>query len=121
MTMAMLVPAADQKLEQLRKLSDIGRAFTYTTTLEQVARLSVERGADLVGAVTAVVMVHDEDGLLQVRASYGIADDNVNRFRAPMNDEIIGRLRGLLGVDDDCFIAVPLVVGGAVSDRKSVV
>jgi sigma-B regulation protein RsbU (phosphoserine phosphatase) len=110
-----LVTPGDPKLEQLRKLSDIGRAFTYTTTLEQVTRLTVDRGADLVGAVTAVIMMHDDDGLLHVRAAHGVADEKVNRFRAPLSDEIIGRLRGLLDVTDDCFIAVPLVVGGSVS------
>jgi signal transduction histidine kinase len=57
----------------------------------------------------------DDGGLLQVRASYGIDDDRVARFRAPVTDEVIGRLQGLLEVPDECFIAVPLVVAGAVT------
>jgi signal transduction histidine kinase len=105
----------DSKLEQFRKLSDISRAFTYTTTVDEVARLTVDRGADLVGAVTAVVMVNDANGLLQVRAAHGVADDSITRFRAPVNDEVIGRLSGMLRVGEESFLAVPLVVGGSVS------
>jgi signal transduction histidine kinase len=120
MTLSGFVATDDAKFEQFRKLSDISRAFTYTTNLEQVARLTVDSGAMLVGATTAVVMVHDEDGQLQVRATHGVADESVNRFRAPLTDEVIGRLHGLLGVADEHFIAVPLVVGGSVSGLLAV-
>ena len=120
MTLSAVLATAEPKLEQLRKLSGISRAFTYTTTLDEVARLTVESGAALVGAVTAVVMLNDDEGLLQVRAAVGVADESITRFRAPLTDEIIGRLRGLLGVADECFIAVPLVVGGAVSGLLAV-
>jgi sigma-B regulation protein RsbU (phosphoserine phosphatase) len=119
MTLRALV-TGESKFEQFRKLSDISRAFTYTTTLDEVARLTVDSGADLVGAMTAVLMMHGDDGLLHVRAAHGVGDESVNRFRAPMTDEIIGRIRGLLGVADEEFIAVPLVVGGSVSGLLAV-
>jgi len=106
---------ADGKFEQLRKLSDINRAFTYTTSFDEVARLTAERGADLLGASGTVVMLHDADGQLQVRASHGIDEERVARFRAPFSDEVVGRLQGLLAVPDASFIAVPLVVGGTVT------
>ena len=105
----------DSKFDQLRKLSDVGRAFTYTTSFDEVARLTATRGADLLGANGTVVMLHDGDGLLQVRAAHGIDEERVTRFRAPLTDEVIGRLQGLFGVADECFIAVPLVVSGAVT------
>jgi len=106
---------ADGKFEHLRKLSAISRAFSYTTSLEEVARLTATQGAELLGAVGTVVMLHDGEGELQVRATHGIAEARVARFCAPLTDEVIGRLQGLLAVADDCFIAVPLVVGGAVT------
>jgi phosphoserine phosphatase RsbU/P len=106
---------ADGKFEQLRKLTDISRAFTYTTSFDEVARLTATRGADLLGASGTLVMLHDGDGLLQVRAAHGVDEERVTRFRAPLSDEVIGRLQGLFGVSDECFIAVPLVVGGAVT------
>ncbi len=106
---------ADGKFEHFRKLSAIGRAFSYTTSLEEVARLTAAQGAELLGAIGTVLMLHDGDGELQVRATHGIEEERVTRFRAPLTDEVIGRLQGLLAVADDCFIAVPLVVGGAVT------
>ncbi|MEJ7810610.1 MAG: HAMP domain-containing sensor histidine kinase [Gemmatimonadaceae bacterium] len=105
----------DPGFEQLRKLTEISRALTYTTSLDQVARLTVERGAGLLDAAAAVLMLPDTEGLLHVLAAHGIAEERVARFRAPLTDEVIGRLQGLLAVPDDCFIAVPLVVGGAVT------
>lgn len=106
---------SDGKFEHLRKLSAIGRAFSYTSSLEEVARLTATQGAELLGAIATVVMLHDGDGELQVRAAHGIEEERVTRFRAPLTDEVIGRLQGLLAVGDDCLVAVPLVVGGAVT------
>jgi signal transduction histidine kinase len=107
--------AADPGLAQLRRLTEISRALTYTTSLEQVTRLTVERGTELLEAEAAVLMLADAQGLLHVRAAHGIDEDRVARFRAPLSDEVFGRLQGLLAVPDDCFLAVPLVVGGAVT------
>jgi phosphoserine phosphatase RsbU/P len=105
----------DREFAQLRRLTEISRALTYTTSLEQVARLAVERGAELLDASAAVLMLADEEGLLQVRAAHGIPDERVVRFGAPLTDEVIERLRGLFDVNEENLIAVPLVVGGAVT------
>lgn len=101
--------------EQLRRLTEISRALTYTTSLDQVTKLTVERGTDLLHASAAVLMLPDSAGLLHVRAARGIEDDRLAQFRAPMGDDLIGRLNGLLGVPEECFIAVPLIVGGEVT------
>jgi phosphoserine phosphatase RsbU/P len=105
---------AAPRVEQLRKLSSINRAFSYTTSLDEVARLTVEHSADLLRAASAVLMLQDTDDLLQVRASHGVAPELVARFRAPLTDEVIERLRGLLDVPGDRLLAVPLVARGAV-------
>jgi phosphoserine phosphatase RsbU/P len=107
--------SADPDFDQLRELTAVGRALTYTTTLEQVTRLTVERGADLLGASAAVLMLPDPQGLLQVRAAHGVTNDQLVRFSAPLGDELIERLQGLLGVNASQFIAVPLIVGGQVT------
>ena len=112
--------AGDPGLAQLRRLTEVSRALTYTTSLEQVTRLTVERGAELLSAHAAVLMLADAEGLLHVRAAHGVGEDRVARFRAPLQDEVIGRLQGLLAVPDDCFVAVPLVVGGAVTGLLAV-
>ena len=99
----------------LRRLSEINRALTYTTSVEAVERLTVDGAAELLSASAAVLMLQDVDGLLHVRAVSGIADEKVERFRAPLTDELIERLHGLLDVTGDRFLAVPLVVGGTVT------
>lgn len=105
---------------QLRKLTEISRALTYTTSLDQVGRLTAERGADLLEASAAVLMLADDDGLLHVLATHGITAERAARFRAPLDDEVLGHLQGLLRVSGDCFVAVPLIVGGAVTGLLAV-
>ncbi len=112
--------AVDPGAAQLRRLTEISRALTYTTSLDQVTRLTDERGVELLDASAGVLMLPDADGLLQVRAAHGITDERVTRFRAPLDDEVIGRLQGLFAVPDDCFVAVPLVVAGAVTGLVAV-
>jgi signal transduction histidine kinase len=65
-------------------------------------------------------MLADSQGLLQVIGAHGISEERVTRFRAPLEDEVIGRLQGLLAVPDDRFLAVPLIVGGAVTGLVAV-
>jgi len=105
----------DPEVANLRQLTEIGRALTYTTSLDQVARLTVERGAALIEATATVLLLPDADGVQQVRAAHGVPEERLTRFSGPMSDDVIGRLQGLLPVPDDCFLAVPLVVGGMVT------
>lgn len=106
---------ADPRTGQLTKLSEIGRALTYTTSLDEVAGVTIDRGAALVDASAAVLMLADAEGQMHVRASHGIDDARVAMFQAPSTGEVVGRLQGLLNVPDEFFIAVPLVVEGAVT------
>ncbi|HEX2080061.1 MAG TPA: HAMP domain-containing sensor histidine kinase [Longimicrobium sp.] len=108
----------DPAFGQLRRLTEISRALTYTTSLEQVTRLTVERGAELLDGRAAVLMLADDEGMLHLRASHGVSDERLARVRA--DDDVIGRLQGLLAVPDDFFVAVPLVVGGAVTGLVAV-
>jgi signal transduction histidine kinase len=109
----------DVRIEQLRRLTEISRALTYTTSLEQVMRLTVERGAALLDSSAAVLMLNDAHGLLEIRASHGISEERLTRFSAQSHD-LIARLQGLLIVQHDSFVAVPLVVGGEVTGLVAV-
>ena len=111
---------ADPELEKLRTLTEIGRALTYTTSLDQVARVTVERGAELLGAQRAVLLLRGADELLCLRASHGLDEAGQARACAPMADESIGELQQLVSAQDDCFMAVPLVVEGAVTGLLAV-
>jgi len=67
-----------------------------------------------------VLMLADEAGELHVRATHGIAGPRVDRFTAPLDDELMSRLQGLLEAPDDLFLAVPLVATGAVTGLLAV-
>ncbi len=107
--------AAEPELEQLRQLTEVGRALTYTTSVEQVAQLTVDRGARLLGAAAAVLMLADAEGLLRVRAAHGVSGERLERFGGARLDETAERLEGLLDVPAGGVLAVPLVAGGAVT------
>ena len=107
--------AIEPSAEQLRKLTEIGRAFTYTTSLDQVAELTVERAAALLGGSGSLLMLSDAGGQLKVRATHGVDTQRIARFEAPLTGDAFGSLSELLGVPNDSLLAVPLVVGGAVT------
>lgn len=112
--------ATEPELEQLRHLTEVSRALTYTTSVEQVAQLTVDRGARLLEASAAVLMLADVDGLLRVRAAHGVSGDSLSRFGGGHADETVERLHGLLAVADEAVLAVPLVVGGTVTGLLAV-
>ena len=107
--------ADERDLQQLRKLTEISRALTYATSLEQVARVVVERGAGLLDARAAVIMLSGEDGALQVRAAYGVPEERLTRSVPPDEGGTMESLTELLGVTGDRLLGVPLVVGGSVT------
>lgn len=113
--------APDPRSEQLAGLTAIGRALTYATTVDQIARLAVERGAALLGADAAVLLMQDEYATLHVRAAHGVDDERVSRLIGTADDHDLGaRLQALLGVGADRFIAVPLVAGGTLTGLLAV-
>ena len=60
-------------------------------------------------------MLTDEQGLLSVKAAFGLEKEATERFREPLDETLIRRLQGLFGVDPERFLGVPLVVGGEVT------
>jgi phosphoserine phosphatase RsbU/P len=110
-----LAAAPDPRFEQLRRLTEISRALTYTTSLDQVTRLTVERGCELLDATGAVLLLPTADGLLHVSAAHGVTSALLERFSAPLGEDLNARLQGLLSTAEDRLIAVPLIVGGEVT------
>jgi sigma-B regulation protein RsbU (phosphoserine phosphatase) len=120
--MSSVTPPADRRAERLRKLTEISRALTYTTALNDVLRLVTERAAELLGADTSLLMLADEEGYLEVRATHGVDAEAVERFREPLNETLIRRLQGLLDAPlPESFLGVPLVAHGAVTGLLAVV
>jgi len=109
-----LPPAPSPELDQLRRLTEVGRALTYTTSLDQVAKVVVMRGAALLDASASVLMLADLGGTLRLRAAHGIGGALL-AGAGDDPDDLAGDLPALLGVPEDRVLAVPLVVGGAVT------
>jgi phosphoserine phosphatase RsbU/P len=106
----------EDRFERLRTLTEVSRALTYTTSIEEVLELAVERAAGLMGADKALLMLTDDDGLLVVRAAFGLDPDRISEFREPLNETLIRRLQGLMdNPSEESFLSVPLVAQGEVT------
>ncbi|HMA03998.1 MAG TPA: histidine kinase dimerization/phospho-acceptor domain-containing protein, partial [Gemmatimonadaceae bacterium] len=112
----------DSRESRAHRLTKVSRAFTYASSLKDILHLATDQAAELLGADKAILMLTDEQGLLRVRAAYGVSSEVVERFRESFDESLITRLKGLLGADSpDGFIGVPLVVGGNVIGLLAVV
>jgi phosphoserine phosphatase RsbU/P len=117
-----LSESSDQRYQQFRKLTEISRALTYTLDIDDVLHLATDRAAELLESERALLMLADSDGLLRVRASLGVLEPELERFREPLDETLIRRLQGMLGATlPACFLGVPLVVHGHVTGLLAVV
>jgi sigma-B regulation protein RsbU (phosphoserine phosphatase) len=115
-------PSPDRRAEQLRGLTEISRALTYTTTVGEVLRLAADRTAELLQADRALLMLADENGLLRVRASKGVDEAALRRYGDSPRETLARRLQGLLGAyAPESFMGVPLVARGVVTGLLAVV
>jgi len=104
------------------RLTKVSRAFTYASSLKDILHLATDQAAEMLGADKAILMLTDDEGLLRVRAAYGVSEEVVERFRESFDESLITRLKGLLGAGSpEGFIGVPLVVGGNVTGLLAVV
>lgn len=105
-----------------RRLTEVSRAFTYASSLKDILHLATDQAAEMLGAQKAILMLTDDEGLLCVRAAYGVSEDVLERFRESFDESLITRLTGLLGAGSpEGFIGVPLVVGGKITGLLAVV
>lgn len=109
-------PSLDRRAGQLRGLTEISRALTYTTTMDEVLRVAADGTAELLQAHRGLVMLADETGLLRVRASAGVEEAALRRYGDSADETLVRRLQGLLGeYPPQCFMGVPLVARGMVT------
>jgi signal transduction histidine kinase len=101
-------------MQQIRKLTDVSRALTYAASLDEVFQLTVDRAADLLDADKSLLMVANGDGLMALRSSHGIDPTLAQRFHEPLSEGLAQRLAGLFDEPPESFLAVPLVVAGAI-------
>ena len=101
-------------MHRIRQLTEVSRALTYATSLDEVLKLTADRAADLLAAEHSLLLVANDDGKLALRASHGVDATLAERFREPLDETLVPRLAGLLHVGEESLLAVPLVVAGAV-------
>ena len=112
--MKISTPDEQHRAQQIRKLTEVSRALTYAATLDEVFQLTVARAADLLAAEKALLLVANDDGLLALRSSHGVDATLALRFHEPLNEALVPRLAGLLDVQPNDFLGVPLVVAGTI-------
>ena len=99
-----------------QRLTQVGRALTYATSLEETLRLTVECARDLLESGPILLMLKNNEGLLEIRASHGFDESTRRRFAGPMDELLIERLQDVFGpIAAELFVGVPLVVGGEVT------
>jgi signal transduction histidine kinase len=97
------------------RLTEISRALTYARSLDEVLELTVQCASQLLDARKVVLMLSGPDGLLYIRASWGVERALCDQFREPLDEHLITRLERVLGPDvQDYFLGVPLVTRGEV-------
>jgi signal transduction histidine kinase len=105
--------------ERIKRLAQVSRGFTYAESLPDILRTAAEQAAELLDAEKAIVMLTDDEGLLRVRASFGVPEEIVGRFRASFDESLASRMKGLFGGSHG-FLGVPLVTQGRVTGLLAV-
>jgi sigma-B regulation protein RsbU (phosphoserine phosphatase) len=103
---------AEHRLQQIRKLTEVSRALTYAVSLDDLFQLTVDRAADVFEAEMAVLLVTNDEGLLELRASHGVAAGLT--LNEPFTETLVPRLAQRLGVRSEDFFGVPLVVAAVI-------
>ena len=113
--------AEERRLRQIRTVTEVCRAITYASSLDEVLQLTVERAADLLAADKSLLMVADDLGGLVLRSSHGVDALLAQRLAAPLDETLVPRLAGFLDAGTESFLGVPLVVGGAIKGVLAVI
>lgn len=110
------------RLRRLRKLTQVSRALTNATSLDQVLSLTVAEAALLLDGSRAALLLYDQDGQLQVRATHAITEELVARDDEGPEATLERLLATALGeAFEENAVAVPLIVSGKVTGALAVI
>jgi phosphoserine phosphatase RsbU/P len=115
------IRAEEERLQQIRMVTEVCRAITNAASLDEVLQLTVERAADLLVAEKSLLMVANDDGGLVLRSSHGVDLALAQRLAAPLDEALVPHLAGFLDAGMESFLGVPLVVGGAIKGILAVI
>jgi signal transduction histidine kinase len=119
------VAAEVPRLRRLRKLTQVSRALTNATSLDQVLSLTVAEAALLLEGTRAALLLYDERGRLQVRATHAITGAPIGRSDGASGAPEASLEELLAAVLGEAFesnaVAVPLIVSGKVNGALAVI
>ncbi|MFS8070230.1 MAG: ATP-binding protein, partial [Byssovorax sp.] len=91
-------------------------------SLDQVLSLTVAEAAQLLGGSRAALLLYDQDGHLQVRATHAITEELVARTDEGPEATLERLLAAILGeAFEENTVAVPLIVSGKVTGALAVI
>jgi signal transduction histidine kinase len=110
------------RLRRLRKLTQVSRGLANATTLHQVLSLTVAEAALLLDASRAALLLYDDDGQLQVRATHAVAEPLIPPGETAGPPSLEALFTAALGEDfERDAVAVPLIVSGKVRGAIAVI
>ena len=110
------------RLRRLRKLTQVSRALSHATSLDQVLSLTVAEAAELLDGSRAALLLYDPEGRLQVRATHPITEALVPREDEGPEATLERLLASALGeAFEEDAVAVPLIVSGKVTGALAVI
>jgi signal transduction histidine kinase len=116
------VDAEAPRFRRLRKLTQVSRALTHATSLDQVLSLTVAEAALLLDGSRAALLLYDAEGHLQVRATHAISEELIVRNDEAPEGSLEQLLTAVLGeAFEQNAVAVPLIVSGKVSGALAVI
>jgi PAS domain S-box-containing protein len=122
MISAIKIEPGDVSKSASGRLAAINRAITTSLNFDKVLDLIVDNAAQLVGARASVLLLVDKSGRLRIRAARGLTPELCRDFSAPMDENVIDRLRGSLAVvDNEVVMSVPVVAKHAVNGLLAIV
>jgi len=104
----------EDRLQQIRKLTEASRSYTYAASLDEVFRLTVDIAAELLAAEKSLLMTAEDDGMLVLRSAHGMGAGPATDFREPMSETLLPTLAARFDVPPEGLLGVPVVVSGTI-------
>jgi PAS domain S-box-containing protein len=99
-----------------RRLAEINRAITTSLDFDEVLDLIVDNAAHLVNARITALLLTGKDGLLRVRAAYGLKREQTRAFFGRMEEDVIKELHKSLGLGrGETLTSVPVIAMNALT------
>jgi two-component system cell cycle sensor histidine kinase/response regulator CckA len=113
--------AAQPAVTIVRQLTALSRAVAHAASLEHILQLAAQQAATLLAADQTILMLVGDDGRAHGRAAHAVDPALMAGLAGARDERLLQRLQEVLtGGADRVFMAVPLIVQGAVTGLLAV-